>query len=234
MPKIIAAGDEVDGWEARSAEEIQVQELWGAVEFAVRELKAFTMPAIFEEGREWTRIWHELGLSKLNDADGPISLTQQTAADLLKRAEESNQAKGLLMEVMAIILERGGTLAPSLRDALVSHLRGSDFSAEKNKDSDGSRFWARNYMINYVAGLVCTIYSTERTRGKMSEDTVAASDIIYHAFKEMEENPIGFGTVQNIIFNPDPSHKSVSNYNRENYLNIRSLIIKSSFDECTD
>ena len=231
MCKQRAAGDEVDRWEVRSAEEIQDQELWDAVEFAVSELKAFTMPAIFEEGREWTRIWHELGLSKLNDADGPISLTQQTAADLLKRVEESNQAKGLLMEVMAIILERGGTLAPSLRVALVSHLRGLDFSAGKNKYSDEPKFWARNYMINYVAGLICNIYSTNRVRGKESVGKVAASDIIYHALKEMEENTIGFGTLQNIIFDPNKINKPVSNYNRENYLNIRSLIIDSSFDE---
>jgi hypothetical protein len=43
MVKIRAAGDKLDGWEARTAKEIKENKLWDGVEFAIKELTAFDM-----------------------------------------------------------------------------------------------------------------------------------------------------------------------------------------------
>ncbi len=101
MKKIKAAGDEADRWEARTEEEIREAGLWSAVDEAVKEIDNFDSAMISENGREWTRIWHELELPKLYDAEESSSIGEQTALELLRYAEGSDQAKGLLMEVMA-------------------------------------------------------------------------------------------------------------------------------------
>lgn len=235
MPKIMAAGDDLDRWEARSADEIKEKLLWDAVEFAIRELTAFGMANIYREGREWTRVWHELGLSKIDDAEGPISIAEPTAAKLVQYALEGDQSRSLLLEFTASNLERGGTLPPSLHKYLISHLRSINPPTRKNTATAGSEIWSRNFMINFVSGKICSIYSVKPKRGKMTEETVAASDIVYHALNEVEKSKISFGTVQNIIFDKDPPNDGkVSERNRRDYLDIYSLIITSMFDDYPD
>ncbi len=65
----------------------------------------------------------------------------------------------------------------------------------------------------------------------MSQEEIAVSDIVYHALNLTKKDGIGFGTVQNIIFDPDPPRKPVSEQNQKNYVEIRALILTSLFDD---
>lgn len=234
MKKMRAAGDEPDGWEARSEEEIRQAKLWGAVDFAAKEIDNIDSAMIFDEGREWTRIWHELELEKFTDPGIAVPIDEQTAAKFLQFADQNSRVDHLLKEMMASQVEQGFVLPEGLRGRLVAVLRANCPTAQERTSKPEPKNWSRDYMINHVAGLVCTLYDLDRKRGKETRTTVAASDIIYHAIGSKLGKPIGFGTIQNIIFDPDPSGKSVSGQNQKNYVDVKWAILDSSFENYDD
>ena len=234
VKKIKAAGDEADGWEARSEVEIRQAKLWDAVDFAAKEIDNIDCAMIFDEGREWTRIWHELKLEKFTDPGIAVSIDELTAAKLLQLADQNSRVDPLLKQVMASQIEQGFVLPEGLRDRLVKFLRANGPAAQERTSKLELKNWSRDYMINHVAGLVCNQYDLDQKRGKETPTTVAASDIIYHAIGLKLGKPIGFGTIQNIIFNPDPSGKSVSQKNQKNFVDVKWAGLDAMFDDYDD
>jgi len=218
MGLIRAAGDEKDGWVARTAEDLEAADLWDAVEFAKRELNGPRLTGILENGCDGARLWYELGLSQSEDEAEYIIIGEEAADALLHAAERSAGAYDLLMEVCASRIEHGVDLPNCLRDHLCAHLRGRHpLTRPKGKTPD-PEVWVRNCIINEVARDLGNSYDLARTRGKETE-SIAASDVIYHAMKDSPDGGLAFGTIHNIL-----SGKRLRDYSEVASLRLFSIL----------
>jgi len=232
MNKIRAAGDEEDGWIPRTAEEVRDAGLWDAVRTASIEIEDLPNAMIFEQGRDWTRLWHELGLSRFDESDGVLVVGEDAAAALLNKSTENSGAFDLLVDLAASMIEKGIALPHPWRSPFASYIRGEEGMVKPKKTSKKSHIWVRNYMLNHVARILCNQYDESRLnlkRGKESS-SVSASDILFHAIQGTKFDGIGFGTIQNIIFDPNPRN-GVSRKNQEDFEDVKTQAIISIFDD---
>lgn len=229
MNKMRAAGDEADGWAPRTAEEIKEAGLWDAVDTASREIENFDSAMIFKEGRDWTQLWHELGLSR---QDGELEVDDAVAERLLKAAERNAEAYDLLLELAASLIDSGKSLPTPWRYPLAAKLKGRSVLQRPKPTGASPKIWSRNFMLNHVARLLRDRYdglSRNLTRNKETK-TTAATDILFHAMKNSSFGELAFGTINNQIFDSDPKN-GFSEKNCKNHESIRVMAIDSLFDE---
>lgn len=233
MNKIRAAGDVEDGWVPRTAEEVREAGLWDAVHMASTEIEDLSNAMIFEQGRDWTRLWHQLGLSRSDEIDGVPVVGEDAAVALLSKAGESEGAFDLLMDLAASMLERGIALPQTWRGPIGSYIRGEEGMVKPKRTSKNSQIWVRNYMLNHVARILRNVYDEvgikDLTRGKEST-SVASSDILFHAIRGTKFDGVTFGTIQNIIFDPSPRN-GLSRKNQEDFEDVKTQAILSIFDD---
>ncbi|WP_127903876.1 hypothetical protein [Solirhodobacter olei] len=232
MSKLKAAGDEPDGWAARTIEEIKADGLSEALNVAREEIKNLSSAMIHEQGRDWTRYWYEIGLTDTSDLRDDPSLTEEQAVFLLKEAETNDDAFDLFLEFVASFISKGVPIPDAWRVRVVDELRGVRPRQGSTKRKKGRLNWVRDYMINHVARLLCDRYDISLTRNKETEGT-AASDVVFYALRDSGFAEIGFGTVQNKIFDPERGEGGDLK-SRLNYEVIRTLALEARFDNASE
>ncbi|RYH06039.1 hypothetical protein [Tropicimonas sp. IMCC6043] len=227
--KIMAAGHEADSWQPCSMQKLRDVGLADAVDFAARELLNHDLIGITENGREWTRLWYELSLKRVSGSDGPIEITESSAEKLISAAQASAHAHDLMMEVIRSRLENGAALPISLGVLVNEQLEGTrKLTRPKQTDRTDPKVWARNFMLNYVAGLLATFFDLDIERGKETM-AIAASDVLFYAL-ERNGAPLNLGTIQNILFHEE-HEKAPENQLAKDVRVIRSLILEAVLDD---
>jgi hypothetical protein len=228
MKKMRAAGDERDGWIPRTLEEISDSGYADALHTACIEIEDFAAANIVEEGQEWTRLQHGLGTRFDEERQTLSKISTDIAKAIALRSENSPQSRKFLLYLASIFVEQGDAVPGPWRTIVAAHLRDS-LKPQSGQQASTSNKWARNFMINHVARILSNRYDLKLERGKES-DTIAASDIIFHAIQQSRFDNLGLGTIQNIIFDPEDS-RGISEKNRVEFEEIRATGVDSLFDD---